>query len=118
MEAHVTDRFPPISRLPPLFWKAPDPEQVSVRLFAVALVTLLVTLIFPELSTVTEPVPSAATNSEAKILEEAAEVAWNMPSINCPFEVAEPEIVMAVETNVGETESVVPTKAGEVTDRV
>jgi hypothetical protein len=98
--------------------KTPVPAQVRVKSFAELLVSSVETAMFPELSIVMSLSVMAETKSEAKMLVADAASAWNTPSINCPW--VSPIFVTAIEvaTNVGVTESEVPTKASAVTVKV
>jgi hypothetical protein len=98
--------------------KTPVPAQVKVKLFVELLVSSVETAMFPELSIVMSLSVMAETKSEAKMLVADAASAWNTPSINCPW--VSPVFVIAIEvaTNVGTTESEVPTKASAVTVKV
>jgi hypothetical protein len=98
--------------------KAPDTAQVKVKLFVEALVSPVDTAMFPELSMVTSLVVMAETKSEARIFVAVAPFASKTPSINCPAVVPELVIEIEVATNVGVTESEVPTNASAVTVKV
>jgi hypothetical protein len=98
--------------------KTPDPAQDKVKLFVELLVSPVETAMLPELSIVTFLVVMAETKSSARMLVAVAPFAWKTPSINCPAVVPEFVIEIEVATNVGVTESEVPTKASAVTVKV
>ena len=98
--------------------KTPDPAHVKVKLFVELLVSPVETAMLPELSILTFLVVMAETKSSARMLVADAPFAWKTPSINCPAVVPELVIEIEVATNVGVTESEVPTNASAVTVKV
>jgi hypothetical protein len=98
--------------------KTPVPAQVRVKLFVELLVSSVETDMLPALSIVMFLAVIAETKSSARMLVAVAPLASKTPSINCPW--VSPVFVIAIEvaTNVGVTESEVPTKASAVTVKV
>jgi hypothetical protein len=98
--------------------KTPVPAHVKVKLLADVLVSAVDTAMLPALSIVMFLAVIAETKSSARMLVAVAPFAWKTPSINWPAVVPESVTVIDVATNVGVTESEVPTKASADTVRV
>jgi hypothetical protein len=117
--AQVTVRSPAMFIAPAELVNAPAAPQFRVRERpAVAFVTAVDTVMFPELSIEMFLAVIADTKSDAKMFVADAAFAWKTPSINCPAVVPELVTVIEVATNVGVTESEVPTNASAVTVKV
>jgi hypothetical protein len=98
--------------------KTPDPEHAKVKLFVELLVSTVDTAMLPALSIVMFLAVIAETKSSARMLVAVAPLASKTPSMNRPAVVPELVTVTEVATNVGVTESEVPTKASAVTVKV
>jgi hypothetical protein len=103
---------------PDEFVNTPDPAHVKVKLFVELLVSPVDTAMLPALSIVTFLAVMAETKSSARMLVADAPFAWKTPSINWPAVVPELVIEIEVATNVGVTDSEVPTNASAVTVKV
>jgi hypothetical protein len=98
--------------------KIPDPAHVKVKLFVELLVSPVDTAMLPALSIVTFLAVMAEIKSSARMFVADAPSAWKTPSINLPAVVPELVIEIEVATNVGVTDSEVPTNASAVTVKV
>ena len=116
--AQLTVRSDPRLMAPEELVKTPVPAHVKVKLLADVLVSAVDTAMLPALSIVMFLVVIAETKSSARMLVAEAPFAWKTPSINCPAVVPEFVIEIEVATNVGVTESEVPTNASAVTVKV
>jgi hypothetical protein len=116
--AQLTVRSDPRLMAPEELVKTPVPAHVKVKLFVELLVSPVDTAMLPALSIVMFLAVIAETKSSARMLVAVAPFAWKTPSINWPAVVPESVTVIDVATNVGVTESEVPTKASAVTVKV
>jgi hypothetical protein len=116
--AQLTVRSDPRLMAPEELVKTPVPAHVKVKLLADVLVNAVDTAMLPALSIVMFLAVIAETKSSARMLVAVAPLAWKTPSINWPAVVPESVTVIDVATNVGVTESEVPTKASAVTVNV